>query len=153
MELPFAALPVGRVRPFVDALPIVDLQTAAALSLVPEAAGSHQKWMRVPEGLRADAGMFVAQIRADAASPSVLSGAWCVFRQVRKGTDGKLVVVRDGGEPRGAEIREAPPSESVYRAGASGLRVMTWERKRHGKVRVLAELVSVLPAEKPSQLA
>ncbi len=87
-------LPTEDVKPFVNAVPLYDLQAAAGVF-------SHEqqiediKWVELPEAFRPQQGLFVAQVVGESMNRRIPNGAWCLFRSSPGGgRQGKVVIVQ-----------------------------------------------------------
>jgi len=78
------------------ALPVVDLKFAAgAFSEAQSLADGATAWVRPPDWVRPQPGMFVARVVGDSMNRRIPNGAWCLFRAQPAGTrNGKVVVVQ-----------------------------------------------------------
>lgn len=87
----------------VPAVPVIDLRFAAGTFSKPqdwEQAADH--WVALPDWVRRQPGLFVAQVQGESMNRRVPNGAWCLFRANPAGTrQGKVVVVqhRDLADP------------------------------------------------------
>lgn len=92
--LPFRRVPQDKVRPYVNALPVVDLKFAAG------AFGENQafdpadaEWVEMPKGVRPQQGLFIAQVIGESMNRRIPNGAWGVFRANPTGSKVGRVVV------------------------------------------------------------
>ena len=79
-----------------DAVPVVDLRFAAGgfsgMQTLDEHAG---EWVELPDWIRPQAGLFIAQVVGESMNRRIPNGAWCLFRANPGGTrEGKVVVVQ-----------------------------------------------------------
>lgn len=83
--------------------PIVDLRFAAGVFSETQALEDYaEEWAVLPEWVRPQAGLFVAQVVGESMNRRIPNGAWCLFRASPSGTrQGKVVVVqhRDISDP------------------------------------------------------
>jgi hypothetical protein len=80
----------------VVAAPVVDLRFAAgAFSDVQALEDGADDWVELPDWLRPQPGLFVAQVVGESMNRRIPNGAWCLFRANPTGTrQGKVVVVQ-----------------------------------------------------------
>lgn len=80
----------------VAAAPVVDLQFAAgAFSDAQALEDSADEWVALPDWVRPQPGLFVAQVVGESMNRRIPNGAWCLFRANPTGTrEGKVVVVQ-----------------------------------------------------------
>lgn len=100
-ELPWNVLPFRRVssQERADgavAVPVVDLRIAAgSFSDVQAMEQGASDWIALPEWIRPQPGLFVAQVVGESMNHRIPNGAWCLFRANPAGTrQGKVVVVQ-----------------------------------------------------------
>lgn len=100
-ELPTPALPWRRVSRQerdvgLPAVPIVDLRIAAgAFSDVQSLEEGADEWLALPDWVRPQPGLFVAQVVGESMNRRIPNGAWCLFRAHPAGTrEGKVVVAQ-----------------------------------------------------------
>lgn len=94
--LPFRKLPSGEVKPYVNALPVIDLKFAAgAFGDSQTFDPSDAEWVAAPEGVKAEVGLFIAQVVGESMNRRIPNGAWCLFRVNPAGSkQGKVVVAQ-----------------------------------------------------------
>lgn len=96
-------LPIREVRPYVNAVPLIDLKIAAGgFSDEQRLLEDGTLWIQLPDEFKMGHGIFVAQVVGESMNRRVPNGAWCVFRANPTGTrNGKVVVVehRDISDP------------------------------------------------------
>jgi len=94
--LPFRKMPKGEVKPYVNALPVIDLKFAAGAfgdSQVFDPADA--EWVAIPDGVKPGQGLFIAQVIGESMNRRIPNGAWCVFRANPAGSkQGKVVVAQ-----------------------------------------------------------
>lgn len=94
--LPFSKVPKRDLKPYVNALPVIDLKFAAGAfgdSQVFDPADA--EWVAVPEGVKPDQGLFIAQVIGESMNRRIPNQAWCVFRANPAGSkNGKVVVAQ-----------------------------------------------------------
>lgn len=94
--LPFRRVPAREVRPYRNAVPLVDLKFAAGG--FGEAQSFEQgamDWVELPAHLKPQDGFFVAQVVGESMNRQIPNGAWCLFRLHPPGTrQGKVVVAQ-----------------------------------------------------------
>jgi DUF2075 family protein/SOS-response transcriptional repressor LexA len=96
VDFPFEIVPVERLVPWKNALPLVELELAAGG--FGQAGGfdpSEARWVEPPEWVKPAEGLFVARVVGESMNRRVPNGAWCVFRANPQGTrNGKVVVAQ-----------------------------------------------------------
>lgn len=94
--LPFRKVPKQDLKPYVNALPVIDLKFAAGAfgdSQVFDPADA--EWVAVPDGVKPEQGLFIAQVIGESMNRRIPNGAWCVFRASPAGSkQGKVVVAQ-----------------------------------------------------------
>jgi len=80
----------------VVAAPVIDLQFAAgAFSDTQALEDGADDWVALPDWVRAQPGLFVAQVVGESMNRRIPNGSWCLFRANPAGTrEGKVVVVQ-----------------------------------------------------------
>ena len=80
----------------VPAAPVVDLRFAAGAFSDPQALeDGADAWVALPDWVRPQPGLFVAQVVGESMNRRIPNGAWCLFRANPTGTrQGKIVVVQ-----------------------------------------------------------
>ena len=79
-----------------SAAPVIDLRFAAGAFSGPQALeeGAND-WVALPDWVRPQPGLFVAQVVGESMNRRIPNGAWCLFRANPAGTrEGKVVVVQ-----------------------------------------------------------
>lgn len=78
------------------AVPVVDLRFAAGGFSGTQALDEHaHDWVELPDWVRPQPGLFVAQVVGESMNRRIPNGAWCLFRANPGGTrEGKVVVVQ-----------------------------------------------------------
>jgi hypothetical protein len=92
--LPLRILPDWEARPYVNCIPIYDLQVAAGAFSNEQTIEDHD-WVEMPPEFRIQQGLFVTQVVGDSMNRRIPSGSWCLFRANPVGTrQGKIVLVQ-----------------------------------------------------------
>jgi len=80
----------------IPAAPLVDLRFAAGtFSDTQTVEGTADTWIELPDWIRPQPGLFVAQVVGESMNRRIPNGAWCLFRANPTGTrQGKVVVVQ-----------------------------------------------------------
>jgi len=78
------------------AAPVIDLQFAAgAFSEAQALENGADEWVALPDWVRPQSGLFVAQVIGESMNRRISNGSWCLFRANPAGTrQGKIVVVQ-----------------------------------------------------------
>lgn len=94
--LPLRKMPSGEVKPYVNALPVIDLKFAAgAFGDSQVFDPSEAEWVAVPDGVKPGQGLFIAQVVGESMNRRIPNGVWCVFRANPAGSkQGKVVVAQ-----------------------------------------------------------
>ena len=104
--LPFRYLPLEKVRPFENCVPLYDLKAAASVfsdeqqieAVVQEDSvidAQNYEWVELPEAFRPQRNLFVAQVVGESMNRRIPNGAWCLFKLFPIGTrQGKVVLVQ-----------------------------------------------------------
>ena len=148
-------------------VPVIELRIAAGSFSGPQALEeSAETWVALPDWIRPQPGLFVAQVVGESMNRRIPNGSWCLFRANPTGTrEGKVVVVQHRSiadpETGGRYTIKRYTSEKIPsdEGGWSHLRitlhpdsdqprfqpiVLTIE-DAHEDFRVIAELLMVLP--------
>lgn len=84
---------VVALEPFVNAVPLFDLQAAAG-DFSDLQSAEHKDWIAVPEGVRICKDMFACRVIGESMNRIITNGALCLFRTDRGGSrNGKTVLV------------------------------------------------------------
>ncbi len=94
--LPFERLGHRAIRPYVNAVPLVDLKFAAGVFGDTQVITDNETtWVTLPDIFRPQRGLFVAQVIGESMNRRIPNGAWCLFRISPTGTrQGKVVVAQ-----------------------------------------------------------
>jgi hypothetical protein len=117
-------------------VPVVELKFAAGHFSEPQALeDGATDWVELPEWVKPQPGLFVAQVVGESMNKRIPNGAWCLFRANPQGTrNGKIVVVQHRSisdpETGGSYTVKRYRSEKVL--GADG----DW---RHEKIELVPE--------------
>lgn len=93
---PFTRLPPEQVKPFKNAVPLLDLRFAAgAFSSTQLIDPEIHTWVQLPDHFRPMPGMFVAKVVGESMNRRIKSGSWCLFKANPSGTrQGRVVVAQ-----------------------------------------------------------
>ena len=87
-------LPSWEVQPYVNGIPIYDLQVAAGLFSEEQIVDDHD-WVELSPEFRVQEGLFVTQVIGESMNRRIPNGSWCLFRANPVGTrQGKIVLVQ-----------------------------------------------------------
>lgn len=125
--MPFKRLIGEQVRPYVNAVPLVDLKFAAGTfgpnqALDPDSV----EWIVPPDWVKPQEGLFIAQVIGESMNRRIPNGAWCLFKTNPKGSrNGKIVVA----EHRSMQDPDLGGSYAVkiYRSEKSPNEESSWE--------------------------
>lgn len=173
--LPFERVPPPELRRYENAVPVFDLRAAAGTftefqSMLqtddPEGTGHGSiDWVALPESFRPRPGLFLMQVVGESMNRRIPNGSWCLFRAAPAGwKSGKVVLaeLREGSDPElgGRYTVKAYRSEKVASeegewqhervilspdSDRGGFEAIVLEPEHEGRVRIVAELVAVLP--------
>ncbi|MCS6292534.1 MAG: DUF2075 domain-containing protein [Nitrospira sp.] len=99
-------LPTSQVQPFINSVPLYDLEIAAGLFSEVQSVnqfpqtGDHANigqyhWVELPDSFRIKSGQFVARVIGESMNKRIPNGAWCLFTLNPGGTrQGKVVLVQ-----------------------------------------------------------
>jgi phage repressor protein C with HTH and peptisase S24 domain len=94
-RLPFEILARHEVKPFVDAVPVLDLKIAAG-DFSEEQWLEQDTWVKLPEPFSVKPGYFVAQVVGNSMNRRIPDRSWCLFRSDPGGSrNGKVVLVQN----------------------------------------------------------
>ena len=92
-KLPFRVLKFDEVKPYVNAIPLVDI-SAAAGSFSDLQLHSDFEWVELPFNISASEGCFICQVVGESMNKVIPNGSYCLFRQYTGGSrNGKIVLV------------------------------------------------------------
>lgn len=92
-KIPFRILPFDEVKPYVNAIPLVDI-SAAAGSFSNMQIHSKLDWVELPFNISTKEGYFVCKVIGESMNKKIPNGSYCLFRQDEGGSrNGKTVLV------------------------------------------------------------
>lgn len=92
-EIPFRILPFEEVKPYINAVPLVDI-TAAAGNFSNLQIHTDFDWIELPFHITPKEGYFVCKVQGDSMNKMISSGSYCLFKQDFGGSrEGKIVLV------------------------------------------------------------
>jgi DUF2075 family protein len=93
---PFREVPPSELRPYENALPVVNLKLAAgAFSATQSLDPDEVMWVEPPEFIKPSPGLFIAQVVGESMNRRVPNGSWCLFKFNPGGTrQGKVVLAQ-----------------------------------------------------------
>jgi len=93
-KIPFRIIPFENVKPYVNAVPLVDIK-AAASEFSDLQKHEELQWIELPKNISAKNGYFVCQIIGESMNVRIPNGAYCLFKIDEGGTrNGKIVLVQ-----------------------------------------------------------
>jgi SOS-response transcriptional repressor LexA len=146
----------NEVRHFISHLPVYSLRAAATkFGEQMESEEEPVGWVRAPENLRLDQGMFVATVVGRSMEPRIPDGSACIFRAPVTGSrNGRLLLIEKLGDAEASRYtvkryaRQGALVESADREGAIRLEPLNKEFPAFDltadEFRVIAEFVDVL---------
>jgi uncharacterized protein len=82
----------GEVQPFINAVPLYDIQVAAGGFSAPQ-ENTAVDWVELPDGITPKPGLFVSRVVGESMNRRIPNGSWCLFRRVTAGSrDGRVVL-------------------------------------------------------------
>lgn len=82
------------VKPYVNAVPLVDIYAAAGNFSEEQISNEDFEWIELPINISAKEGYFVCQIIGESMNKKIQNGAYCLFKKDSGGTrEGKIVLV------------------------------------------------------------
>ncbi len=121
------------VRPYINAVPLYDLQIAAGGFSDPQEVHTAD-WVELPEGIVPKPGLFVSQVVGESMNRRIPNGSWCLFRRVNAGSrDGKVVLAEllDRQDPENGGRYTVKVYKSAKRATED-----SWE---HAKIQLIPD--------------
>lgn len=92
-ETPFRILPFDKVKPYINAIPLVDI-TVAAGSFSDLQTHSELTWIEPPFNISAKKGYFICKVLGESMNKIIPNGSYCLFKQDEGGSrNGKVVLV------------------------------------------------------------
>lgn len=92
-DMPFRVLPFDQVKPFVNAVPLVDFFVAAGDFSDPQLHEDLQ-WIELPFNISAKQDYFVCKVVGESMNKKIPDGSYCLFRRDGGGSrNGKIVLV------------------------------------------------------------
>ncbi|KPP98376.1 MAG: hypothetical protein HLUCCA01_10245 [Bacteroidetes bacterium HLUCCA01] len=89
-------LDFSEVNPYVNAVPLVDIQAAAG-NFSDDQRLSELTWVARPEGFSIQKGDFICQVVGESMNKRIPNGSYCFFRRYTGGSrNGKIVLVESG---------------------------------------------------------
>ncbi|MBX3590135.1 MAG: DUF2075 domain-containing protein [Burkholderiaceae bacterium] len=94
--IPLRRVSIAERAAGMPAVPVIDLRLAAGPFSDPQALETGATdWVALPDWVRPQPGLFVAQVSGESMNRRIPNGAWCLFRANPTGTrEGKVVVVQ-----------------------------------------------------------
>lgn len=94
--LPFRRVAREEVKPYVNAVPVIDLKFAAGMFGDSQVFDpSDAEWVAAPDGVKPREGLFIAQVVGESMNRRIPNGAWCLFQANPAGSkQGKVVVAQ-----------------------------------------------------------
>ncbi len=93
-ENPFRILPFEKVKPYINAIPLIDI-TAAAGSFSDLQAYSELQWIEPPFNVTAKKGYFVCKVVGESMNKIIPNGSYCLFKEDEGGSrNGKIVLIQ-----------------------------------------------------------
>ncbi len=161
--LPLRILDPEEVRPYQNAVPLFDLEMAAAHDFSAEQVVDEHAWVELPDSFRPQPGHFVTRVAGESMNRRIPNGSWCLFRANPAGSrQGKVVIVehRDiqdtetgtrctikvysSEKTAGGESWEHRRIVLLSDSTVPGYRPIELTTEQAGELRVIGELVAIL---------
>jgi uncharacterized protein len=93
---PFPLVHRRELQPYINAVPLIELKFAAGIFGDSQTFDTEMtQWVGLPEYIRIQPSMFVAQVIGESMNRRIPNGSWCLFRANPQGTrNGKIVVAQ-----------------------------------------------------------
>jgi uncharacterized protein len=93
---PFPLVNRRELQPYINAVPLIELKFAAGIFGDSQTFDTEMtQWVELPEYIRIQPSMFVAQVIGESMNRRIPNGSWCLFRANPQGTrNGKIVVAQ-----------------------------------------------------------
>ena len=75
-------LPFNDVKPYVNAVPLVDIYAAAGNFSELQISNENFDWVELPINVSVREGYFVCQIIGESMNKKIESGSWCLFQRI-----------------------------------------------------------------------
>lgn len=93
-EMPFRVLDFKNVKPYVNAIPLVDI-SAAAGNFSELQSHSELTWIEPPLNIMVKQGYFICKVIGESMNKVIPNGSYCLFKQDQGGSrNGKIVLVQ-----------------------------------------------------------
>ena len=93
-EIPFRIIPLNEVKPYVNAVPLVDIKAAAGSFSDLQIHYSDYDWIELPLHISAKEGYFVCQVEGESMNKKIPNGSYCLFKKdTGSSREGKIVLV------------------------------------------------------------
>jgi uncharacterized protein len=163
--IPFPLVDRRHLKPFKNAVPVVELKLAAGLfSDVQSFDIDAAQWVELPDIYRPQPGMFIAQVVGESMNRRIPNSSWCLFRANPQGTRaGKVVVAQhrsiadpESGGSYTVKVYSSEKSRSLdgnWRhtrvvlspdSSDSNFKPLVFGPEAADSVKIVAELISVL---------
>ncbi len=91
---PLRILDFADVKPYVNAVPLVDIYAAAGNFTEEQISNEDFEWVELPINVSVRDGYFVCQIIGESMNKKIKNGSWCLFKKYTGGSrEGKIVLV------------------------------------------------------------
>ncbi|MBN8665098.1 MAG: DUF2075 domain-containing protein [Chitinophagales bacterium] len=120
--LSFRILPFDKVKPFVNAVPLIDIKVAAG-QFSELQKQEEIKWIELPKNITAKKEYFVCQVLGESMNKLIPNGSFCLFKKYEGGSrEGKIVLVEatnihDADFGSGYTVKEYHSKKSVSEDG------------------------------------
>lgn len=133
------------VRPYENAVPIYDLEMAAASDFSEEQPVEERAWVELPDSFRPQPGHFVTRVVGESMNRRIPNGSWCLFKANPGGTrQGKVVIVQH------VDIQDPDTGTCCTVKVFSSQREVSDESWRHERITLHPD--STLPGYRPIEL-
>lgn len=93
-EISLRIIPFDKVKPYVNAVPLIDIQVAAG-DFSELQKHEELKWVELPSNVTAREGYFVCKVVGESMNKKIPNGSYCLFKRDEGGSrEGKIVLVQ-----------------------------------------------------------
>ena len=93
-ESKLRVLPFKDVKPYVNAVPLIDIYAAAGSFSELQITKENFDWVELPINISVKEGYFVCQVLGESMNKKIENGSWCLFKEYSGGTrEGKIVLI------------------------------------------------------------
>lgn len=102
-EIPFRILAFDKVKPYVNAIPLIDIQAAAG-TFSEQQKQEELTWVEPPLNIMVKEGYFICQVVGESMNKIIPNGSYCLFREYDGGTREGSIVLAESTEIQDSEF-------------------------------------------------